>query len=437
MLKTFKEAFKMKDVRKKIFWTLILLLVYRIGCWIPIPGIDPYYFQQITQGDGGAANFMSLLSSLSGGALANGAILALGVGPYITSSIVMQLMTIAIPSLERLSKQGDEGRRKIAVYTRYVALVMALAQAIAITLSLGMSDNIQSNIFGQVPVFVINMLVILTLVAGSMFTVWIGDKITEHGVSNGMSMLIFVGIVSSGALAFYSNIVSLFQSFSTEVLTSIIVFTFTLVIIFFFIVFVDLGVRRIPVTYAKQVKGNKMYGGQNSHIPLKINSVGVIPIIFAFSLLTFPQLILSFFPNSGAYSWYSQYMGSGTWVNIILTGLLILGFSYFYASLSFNPDDVSRNIQQNGGFILGYRPGPPTRDYLKKVHNRITFFGALFLMFMAIVPSLIFKGVMSGTNTLTNAFTSIGMLIIVSVALEFDKQLQGQLLMKTYKGFLK
>jgi len=436
MIKTIKEAFKQKDVRTKILWTLLFLLVYRIGCWIPIPGIEPSVFKASWEGSN-AGDFLQILNAVAGGALANGAILALGVGPYITSSIVMQLLTIAIPSLERLSKQGDEGRRKIAVYTRYVALFMALAQAIAIAVSFNLSNQVVGNLFGNmVPEFVVIMFVVLVLTAGAMFTVWIGDKITEKGVSNGMSMLIFVGIISTGALAFFHSIIEVTKDIN-QIVTPI-VFLGTLTLIFFLIVFITLGERRIPVTYAKQVKGNKMYGGQSSHIPLKINAVGVIPIIFAFSLLNFPQLIMSFFQGS-AYNWYATNMGTGTWPNIVLTALLILGFSYFYATLSFNPEDVARNLQQQGGFILGYRPGPPTRDYLKKVNNRMTFFGAMFLAFMALVPSLIFKAVMTdgGANPLTNAFTSIGMLIIVSVALEFDKQLQGLMLMKTYKGFLK
>ena len=441
MFKTLKEAFKMKDVRRRILLTLLLLFVYRLGCWIPIPGIDPSMFYDAVHSGTGASDFLGLLSSVAGGALSNGAILALGVGPYITSSIIMQLLTIAIPALERLRKQGDEGRRKIAIYTRYAALVMSLAQAIAIVMSLGVGNHIQSNLFGNslggASTFLISAIVVLVLVAGSMFTVWVGDKITENGIGNGMSMLVFVGILSTAMRAFVQSIEQTVVNIDQIVVP--IVFIIALTIIFFLIVFVDLAERRIPVTYAKQVKGNKMYGGQNANIPIKINAVGVIPIIFAFSLIQFPQLIISiFWPGSKAYTGYASVMGAGHWLNIVLTALLILGFSYFYASLSFNPDDVSRQIQQNGGFILGYRPGPPTRDYLRKVSNRITLFGAIFLMFMSLVPSVIFKAIptLNGSG-LTGAFSAIGMLIVVSVALEFDKQLQGHLLMKTYKGFLK
>jgi preprotein translocase subunit SecY len=446
MFKTIKDAFKMKDVRRKVLFTLLLLFIYRVGCWIPIPGIDPSVFG--TDGSvadtGGTRDFLQLLSDLSGGALSNGAILALGVGPYITSSIVMQLLTIAIPALERLNKQGDEGRRKIAVYTRYVALAMSLAQAIAIVIAFGAADDMLIAIFGQhVPAPVVGAMVVLTLVAGSMFTVWIGDKITEHGVSNGMSMLIFVGIISTGVGAFYSSIGEAFgfvgdEGMNLERLWIPITFVAVLLFIFFTIVFVDLAERRIPVNYAKQVKGNKMYGGQSQIIPLKINATGVIPIIFAFSMLQFPQLIMSIVaPESDAYIWYAEHLGAGTPVNIILTSLLILGFTFFYATLAFNPDDVAKQLQQNGGMIYGYRPGQPTRDYLKRVSSRITLFGAIFLAVIALVPSLIFETVVPEGGMLLNAFTSIGLLIIVSVALEFDKQLQGQMMMKQYKGFLK
>jgi len=439
MFKTMKEAFKMPDVRKKILITLFILLIYRIGCWMPIPGIDPALFGsngQVATG-GGARDFLQLMSDLAGGALANGAILALGVGPYITSSIVIQLLTIALPSLERLSKQGDEGRRKIAVYTRYVALFMSLAQAIAIVVSLSGAGSIMQGIFGpNVPNIVTSFLVILTLVAGSMFTVWLGDKITEHGVSNGMSMLVFIGIISTGVRAFYNSILNVIDDINTIMIPG--AFIVTLALIFFLIVWVDLAERRIPVTYAKQIKGNKMYGGQSANIPIKINASGVVPIIFAFAMLQFPQLIMSiFWPDSGAYHWWAMNVGKGSFINIVATALLILGFTYFYATLSFNPDDVSRQIQQNGGFILGYRPGPPTRDYLKRVSNRITLFGAIFLMLIALVPSLIFTMAVKDGGALLTAFTGVGLLIIVSVALEFEKQLQGQMLMKSYKGFLK
>lgn len=440
MLKTLREAFAQKDLRRKILITFGLMLIYCLGCFLPVPGIDPSVFAAEVESSG-TNSFMSLLSSLTGGALSKGAIFAIGVAPYITSSIVVQLLTVAIPALTRLSKQGSEGRKKISIITRYVALVLATIQAIAIVLSLN-TTNASTLLWQSAPDFLIKIMVIIVLVAGAMFTVWLGDKITEVGVANGMSMLIFVGILSSGVSAFYASIKRVFTDGIDEIITPII-FILMLIFIFAFIVTFDLSERRIPVTYAKQVKGNKMYGGQSANIPIKLNATGVMPIIFATALVNFPQMIMQMMLPLGegvqnAYIWYARYMGTGTWINIVVTALLILGFSYFYATLVFNPQDVSLQIQRNGGFILGYRPGKPTTDYLKKVSHRITLFGAIFLMLVALVPSLIFAytPALAG-DSLTTAFTSIGMLVIVSVALEFDKQIQNQMLMKQYKGFLK
>ncbi|MDR0384232.1 MAG: preprotein translocase subunit SecY [Christensenellaceae bacterium] len=430
MWKTIKEAFVNKDLRNKILVTLLCLFIYRLGCYIPIPGIDPATFNT----KAGENDFLSLLSDVSGGALSKGALLSLGVGPYITSSIVIQLLTLAIPAIERLSKQGSDGRKKLAQITRYIALLLGIAQATAIVLSFDMTSA-ETLFWKGAPGWLLQAMVVLTLVAGSMFTVWLGEKITELGVSNGMSMIVFIGILSTGVTSLVASIGAAIDNI--ELLATPIVFLVMLAMIFAIIVFFDLAERRIPVTYAKQIKGNKMYGGQSSNIPVRINANGVMPIIFAISLINFPQLIMSFWPTSDAFIWYSKWMGTGTWLNISITALLILAFNYFYATMSFNPKDISLQIQRNGGFILGYRPGKPTEDYLKKVSHRITLFGALFLMFVALIPSLIFKGVLGEGDVLNNAFTSIGMLIIVSVALEIDKQLQAQMLMKEYKGFLK
>ncbi len=437
MLKTLREAFSQKDLRRKILITFSLLFVYCIGCFLPVPGINPDDFAAEVDD----SNFLGLLSSLSGGALSKGAILAIGIGPYITSSIVIQLLTVALPSLTRLSKQGSEGRKKISTITRYVALVLATVQAIAIVLSIQLSAG-STLLWADAPDILIQIMVIVILVAGAMFTVWLGDKITELGVSNGMSMLVFVGILTSGVLAFYASIERIFTE-GIEAIVTPIVFILLLVFIFAFIVAFDLSERRIPVTYAKQVKGNKMYGGQSANIPIKLNATGVMPIIFAMALVNFPEMIMQMMLPLGegvqnAYSWYATNLGAGTWFNIIITALLILAFSYFYATMVFNPEEVALQIQRNGGFILGYRPGKPTADYLKKVSHRITLFGALFLMFVAVVPSIVFKSIPAiAGDQLTTAFTSIGMLVIVSVALEFDKQIQNQMLMKQYKGFLK
>lgn len=430
MFKTIVNAFKVKEIRNKILLTLALLLIYRIGCWLPVPGLILGSFKEAV----GSQDFLSLISSISGGALSQGAILALGISPYISASIIIQLLTIAIPPLERLSKQGEEGRKKIGFYTKICALVLAVAQAIAIVISY--KDALNTHMFGyEAPVWIIGTLVSIILVAGSMFTYWLGEKITELGIGNGLSLLIFVGILSTAGTSLYANIVGIFQG-TYENIIELVIFLVALVLIFGFIVFMDLAERKIPVQYAKQIKGRKMYGGQSTFIPIRVNSTGVMPIIFAMSLLTFPQLLMSiFWPESPAYAWYSQWLGAGSWVYIVAVGLLILFFAYFWQQVTFNPDDIARNIQQNGGFIPTVRAGKPTADYLRRISNRITLFGALFLAVIAIIPSLIFKGI--GNGGLVSAFSATGLLIIVSVAIEINKQLEAQMLMRNYRGFLK
>ncbi len=430
MFKTIVNAFKVKEIRNKILITLALLLVYRIGCWLPVPGLVLSQFSAAIDGQ----DFLTLISSISGGALSQGAILALGVSPYISASIIIQLLTIAIPSLERLSKQGEEGRKRIGFYTKIAALVLAIAQSIAIVISY--KDCLNTHMFGyESPTWIIGSLVAIILIAGAMFTYWLGEKITELGVSNGLSLLIFVGILSTAASSLFANIAGIFQGEFSNII-DLVVFIIALVLIFGFIVFMDLAERKIPVQYAKQIKGRKMYGGQSTFIPIRVNSTGVMPIIFAMSLLTFPQLLMSiFWPTSGAYQWYSQWLGAGSWVYIVAVGLLILFFAYFWTQVTFNPDDVARNIQQNGGFIPTVRAGKPTAEYLRRISNRITLFGAIFLAIIAIIPSLIFKGI--GSGGLVSAFSATGLLIVVSVAIEINKQLEAQMLMRNYKGFLK
>lgn len=427
MFKTLVEAFKIKEIRNKILITLLIVLIYRLGSWIPVPGLIVHEFDKIVSAEG--ADFLSLMNSVSGGALANGAIFALGVAPYISSSIIMQLLTLAIPRLERLSKMGEEGKKKIATYTKYCALVLALLQAAAIVLAY---QEILNDLV--LPKFVVSVIVVSVLVAGSMLTYWLGEKITSMGIANGVSILIFVGILSSAGSAIADIFVKIFNG-NMESLIELTIFVVALVFIFGFIVFIDMSERKVPVQYAKQIKGRKMYGGQSTHIPIRINSTGVMPIIFSMSLLSFPQLLMSiFWPKSNFYITYSNWLGAGSWIYIVLVGLLITFFAYFWTQITFNPEDVSKNIQQNGGFIPGIRPGRPTADYLKKISNRITLFGALFLSIIAIVPSLIFKGI--GTGGLVGAFSATGLLIVVSVAIEIDKQLDSQMLMRTYKGFL-
>ena len=429
MFKTIIDAFKIKEIRNKIFMILFILLIYRIGCWLPAPGLNLETFADNISDQ----TFLSLVSSINGGALANGAILALGVTPYIMSSIIIQLLTLAIPSLEKLKKMGDEGRKKIATYTKYTALVLAIVQAVG--LIIGFSGSLNASLFGFVaPVWVVGALVCVILVAGAMFTYWLGEKITSIGIGNGVSLLIFVGILSSAGASILYTITNIGGDISN--LWDLIIFAIALILIFGFIVYIDLAERKVPVQYAKQIKGRKMYGGQSTHIPIRINATGVMPIILAMAILSFPQLIMSIFWPTSDLSFYEQFFGVGSWFSIILIGLLILFFSYFWAQTQFNPEDVSRNIQQNGGFIPGIRPGKPTAEYLKKISNRIVLFGALFLSFIAIIPNMLFKSIGS-TSGLVNAFSATALLIIVSVALEFNKQLEAQMLMRNYKGFLK
>ncbi len=431
MFTTLKNAFKVKEIRRKIFITLGLLVIFRLGCWLPVPGITTETFRQSINGQ----SFLNLLSSIGGGALANGTFLALGVAPYINASIILQLLTFAIPRLQRLSQMGEDGRKKIAKYTKFTALILAIAQSVGIVV--GFSSSISLSMFGTVlPTWLACTFVAICLVAGAMFTCWLGEKITEIGVANGLSMLIFVGILSTAGTSLLASFTDVFNG-NIDALWNILLFIAVLILVFGLIVFMDLAERKIQVQYAKQIKGRKMYGGQSNYIPIKLLGTGVLPIIFAMTFLSFPQLIMSmFWPTSDAATWYAMHMGAGTWPYTLVMGLLILAFAYFSSQMMFNPEDVAKQIQGNGGFIIGIRPGKPTAEYLKRINNRIVFFGALFLAFISIVPTLVF-GFVSGSTGLTGAFSATGMLIVVSVALEFNKQLEAQVLMKNYKGFLK
>ncbi len=435
MFKTLADAFKIKEVRNKLILTLVLLFVYRLGCWLPIPGIDSEALGVNVED----STFLSLLSSVSGGALAQGSFLALGVSPYITASIIIQLLAAVIPSWQRLSREGADGRKRISKYTKIAALIIALAQAIGIAVGFGTAGSAQLDIFGGNE-FVCYAFIVTMLVAGAMFTVWLGEKITEIGIGNGMSLLIFVGILSSAASAIMGNFQNLFVGGETTqtAIWQLVLFVVVLIAIFALVVFVDGGERKVGVQYAKQMKGRKLYGGQSTYIPIRVNANGVMPIIFASALLTFPQLLMSVFDSdssSGFVRWWNTWIGAGSWVYAVLLALLILAFAYFYTMINFDTDEISRQIQQNGGFIPGIRPGKPTSQYLSSINKRITLFGAIFLAFMALIPTLVFTGI--GAGGLNSAFSATGMLIVVSVALEFDKQLEAQMMMKNYRGFLK
>ena len=435
MFKTIVNAFKIKDIRRKMLLTLLLLLIYRLGCWLPVPGFDISAILAAENTNlSGEFSIFGIMNMISGNALQNCSVLALGVSPYITASIVIQLLTVAIPKLGRLAKQGEDGKKKINLYTRIAALVLALAQAIGIVVTYSEGLDVNNALWAGAPTWLIGAGVVLILVAGGMFTVWLGERITDLGIGNGMSLLIFVGILSTSAASFAQAVVLVGQD--VTYVWTIVLYLVAVIAIFALIVFVDGAERRVPVQYAKQIKGRKMYGGQSTFIPIKVNGSGVMPIIFASALLTFPQLIISIFaPES---TWYQEWLGTGSWLYIVLLALLILAFSFFYAQITFDTEDISKRIQQQGGFITGIRAGRPTADYLKKISRRITFFGAIYLALIALIPSLAFKAIGDsvGWGILINAFSSTGLMILVSVALEFDKQLEAQMLMRNYKGFL-
>lgn len=445
MFETIRNALKIKDVRNKILWTIVFVVIYRLGCYITVPGLQPITIES------GTTSIMGLLNSITGSALSQGTIFSLGISPYINSSIIVQLLTVAIPALERWSKEGEEGRAKIDKITRWVTFALAIVSAVGIYLTFKNNyDYINTAWLGAqwseffadgIGEWILGIYIVAMLVAGSMLCMWIGERITEYGVSNGISMIIFVGIIATATQALTNTI-------GGGNWIEAIIFLVELVIVFAFIVWVDGAERKIKVQYAKQVKGNKMYGGQSTFIPIKVNGSGVMPLIFAYALLSFiPMLNQTFWPNSGFTTFWSNYMTAqtgnvvGTIVYNLALAIFIFVFAYFYSQIQFNPVDISRNIQSNGGFITGIRPGRETAEFLSKVISRITFWGALFLAIIAFVPSILFSvlgwlEVTSLDSQLVNSFSATGMMICVSVALEFNKALENQILMRHYKGLL-
>jgi len=422
MFKTIASAWKIPEIRSKILFTLLMLLVYRIGAFVPVPGVNvDYIAQQVA--DTELFGFMNLFS---GGALSNMTIFALGIVPYVNASIIMNLLTVAIPKLERMAKEGDDGRKKIASITRYLGVVLGLVQAIGVLIGLG-PDAVESN-----ATWFTYVTIVICLTAGTALIMWIGERITEKGIGNGISLLIFIGIVSS--------VPGMVRTLLAQLGTGQLNFwMFVLLIgvafgIVLGITFISLGERRIPVQYAKRVVGRKMYGGQSTHIPMKVNQSGVMPLIFAMTIIMFPGMLFQLFSDGGtsdAYIWYQANAGPGTPLYMVILALLILFFTYFYSQIAFNPVDVSKNLQQNGGFIPGIRPGKPTSDYLARILSRITLFGAIFLALVATLPTLL-----TMITQMSSPFGATSILIMVSVALETTKQLESQMMMRHYKGFL-
>lgn len=418
MISTLASAWKLSDLRRKIIFTVAMLLVFRIGVHVPVPGINTDVIADLIS----KGQLLGFFDIISGGAFKNFSVFAMSITPYINASIIMNLLTVVIPYFERLAKEGEEGRKKMTEYTRYGTVVLGFIQAFGI--SIGLRSAIMN------PGITSSLIIALSLTAGTAFLMWLGELITEKGIGNGISLIIFAGIVSRVP----SGIVSVYQYLAagTTNIFVVILFAVLALIAIAAIVAINEGQRRIPVQYAKRVVGRKVYGGQSTHIPLKVNQAGVIPIIFAISILMFPGTIASWFPNNSIAVWIANFFNFRTiWYNI-LYALLIIFFTYFYTAISFNPIDIADNMKKYGGFIPGLRPGRPTAEYIQKVMNRVTLAGALFLAIIAVLPSV----VMTATN-LPLYFGGTSLLIVVGVALDTMKQIEANLLMRHYQGFLK
>ena len=417
MFQTLKNAWKIADLRKKILYTIFMLLIYRVLCYIPTPGVDTTVIQNALE----SYSLLEFMNMMTGANLGNYSIMAMGITPYINASIIMQLLTVAIPKLEEINKQGEEGRKKIAQITRYVTVGLGFVQAVALTAGLGASTQ------GALGLITIGF----CLAAGTALAMWIGERITENGIGNGISLLIFAGIISNFAVTIGNYIRTLFVDISQFPLGSFIGILLVFLVLVVGVVFIDLGERRVPVQYAKRVVGRKMYGGQSTHIPLKINASGVLPLIFASAIMQFPATIFAFFPNWGVSQWWNNNVQMMSWGYQLVFALLILAFTFFYSSISFNPVEIAKNLQQNGGMIPGIRQGKPTSDFILRISRRITLFGALFLAFLAVLPTIIYS-----IFGLYLPFQASSLLIAVSVAMETMRQLESQMTMRHYKGFL-
>ena len=426
MLDIIRNAWKVKEIRRKIIFTIFIIAVFRIGSAIPAPFIDT---AALLQSFGDSSNdFFNYLSILTGGGLEYGAIFAMSVTPYINSSIIIQLLCVAIPALERLSKEGEEGQKKLAAITRYATVILALIQGVAYFFYLKGSNFL--SVSGGAVIFAA-FVIVLAFTAGSALVMWLGEQIDVKGIGNGISILLFAGIISRGPQAFRTLYMS-WTEYNRQAAVIGIVLIFLVVIAF--IVWMTNAERRIPVQYAKRVVGNKMYGGQNTHIPIKVNMSGVMPIIFASSILMVPTMILGFMPTRATPSTFQKVLSlfstRGVFYAVIYF-VLIIAFAYFYATIQFNPVEMANNLRKNGGAVPGIRPGKPTSDFIAKILSRITLLGAIFLSAIAILPIIV--GNIGGMN-ISLGGTSV--LIMVGVALETVQNLESQMMMRHYKGFL-
>ncbi len=426
MLETIKNAWKVVEIRKKILFTVFILFIFRLGAVIPVPFVDFVALANASQSSN-TNDFFNYLSILTGGGLEYGALFAMSVTPYINASIIIQLLTVAIPPLERLSQQGEEGRKKLAQITRYATIILGLIQGTAYYFYL--SGNNFINVTGGLKIFAA-FVIILALTAGSAIVMWLGEQIDVKGIGNGISMLLFAGILSRAPQAFSYLWKAVFE-FGKGFAALAIVLIFLVVVAF--IVWMTNAERRIPIQYAKRVVGRKQYGGQNTHIPIKVNMSGVLPIIFASSILMIPTMLLSFNlfkTGSTMYKALSLFSVQGVFYAVIYFALII-GFAYFYTTIQYNPIEMANNLRKNSGAIPGIRPGKPTSDFISKILSRITLLGALFLSVIAILPILV--GNVGGIS-ISIGGTSI--LIVVGVALDTVQNLESQMMMRHYKGFL-
>lgn len=440
MFKTLRNALKIKDIRNKIIYTFLALIVVRLGSQLPLPGVNREVFTQWFK----TITSLNFFNSLTGGSFTTMSIFALNITPYITSSIIMQLLTIAIPKLEEIQKDGEEGRKKIAEYTRYVTVALALIESIAMAIGFYRGGQLTDG-----PVVLTMIVIVTSLTAGSAFLMWLGERITEKGVGNGISIILLINIISripEDLMTLYNKFIGGASNIANAIVATLIILAVIIAMVVFIIVLQD-GERRIPVQYAKKVQGRKMVGGQSSHIPLKVNTAGVIPVIFAGSLMQFPIVIASFFQVTGSRTTFGHkilyLLNQENWCNITSFGefkytlglliymFLVVFFAYFYTSVTFNPMEVSNNMKKQGGFIPGIRPGRPTTDYLTKVLNNIIFIGAVGLLIVAVVP-IFFSGAFGASVS----FSGTSLIIIVGVVLETLKQIESQMLVRHYKGFL-
>lgn len=427
MTDTLRNAIRIPDLRKKLLFTFGMMIIYRIGIKIPVPGIDPVAFTDLVNRFG---QLGSLLDIISGGAFKQVSVFALGITPYINSSIIMQLLTVAIPALERLQKEGDSGRKKIQQYVRYLTIGLALLQATAYWYATRTASA------SSLPAGINALLIIFSFTAGTAFIMWIGEQINESGIGNGISIIIFTGIVAS-VPNYVRTLFAYFQqlSITSNIFVSILM-TLVVIAVFVFtiglVVFVQLAERRIPVQYAKRVVGRKMYGGQSTYLPIKVNQSGVLPVIFAMSIISLPSTLVSMFakPDSGIARFVQDFSSNPLYY--LVYAFLIIGFTFFYSMIQFNPLEIANNLQKNGGFIPGYRPGRPTSDFIGKTARRLGWFDGIFLVLIVLLPSIM--------SLITNLqgiwFGGTAVIIVVGVALDLINQLESQMVMRHYKGFL-